>query len=180
MIDALRPVIDPLWRGLPTPEKARFLRHLRPFWDVHRHRTAPPAAETIAGEIARGTLHVMAGRILSVVDDDARATVTIRPRGAEQTLAIEAQGLLDATGFGRVAETDDPLLRNLMARGLARGGPFGLGLDATAGYRVVGPRGSGRLWALGPLLRGVLWECTAVPDIRNEAADLARIVEEAG
>lgn len=176
VIDSLRPAIDPLWRGLPMPEKARFLRHLRPFWDVHRHRTAPPAAEAIAQEIARGTLAVMAGRVVSVVDHAARATVAIRLRGAEQTLAIEVQGLLDATGFGRVAETNDPLVRNLIARKLAQGGPFGFGLDATADYRIVGPRPAGRLWALGPLLRGVLWECTAVPDIRNEAADLARIV----
>ncbi len=36
--------------------------------------------------------------------------------------------------------------------------------------------GGGPLWILGPLLRGVLWECTAVPDIRNEAAELAGLV----
>lgn len=176
VIDALRPVVDDLWRGLPMPEKARFLRHLRSFWDVHRHRTAPPSAETVAQEIARGTLSVMAGRVVSVADEAARTTVTIRPRGGAQTVAVEAQGLLDATGFGRVAGTDDPLVRSLIARGLAQGGPFGFGLDAGADYRVLGPRAGGRLWALGPLLRGVLWECTAVPDIRNEAADLARIV----
>ena len=75
-----------------------------------------------------------------------------------------------------MTETDDPLVRSLFARGLAQAGPFGFGLDATPDYRVVGPRSSGRLWALGPLLRGVLWECTAVPDIRNEAVDLARAV----
>jgi uncharacterized NAD(P)/FAD-binding protein YdhS len=180
VIDALRPVVDSIWRGLPLAERARFLRHVRPFWDVHRHRTAPPAAETIAEEIARGTLAVTAGRCLTVVDEAAGATVKIRPRGATRTRTIEVQGLVDATGFGRVAETDDPLVRNLIARGLAQGGPFGLGLDATADHRVVGPRGRGRIWALGPLLRGVLWECTAVPDIRNEAASLARIVAEAG
>ncbi|WP_236960652.1 hypothetical protein [Methylobacterium durans] len=89
---------------------------------------------------------------------------------------MDVQCVLDATGIGRVSETDDPLLRRLMARGLVRPGPFGLGLDAGADYRALGTRGSGRLWTLGPLLRGVLWECIAVPDIRNQAAEIAALV----
>jgi uncharacterized NAD(P)/FAD-binding protein YdhS len=176
VIDALRPITDTLWRSLPAPERARFLRHLRPFWDVHRHRTAPPAAETIADEIVRGGLTVRAGRILSVVDEPSQAIVTLRPRGGAAPIRLAVQGILDATGIGRVSETDDPLLRRLIARGLVRPGPFGIGLDATADYRTLGTRTSGRLWTLGPLLRGVLWECMAVPDIRNAAADLAAIV----
>ncbi|KAB1072965.1 FAD/NAD(P)-binding protein [Methylobacterium planeticum] len=176
VIDALRPVTDTLWRSLPPAERARFLRHLRPFWDVHRHRTAPPAAEMIAREIAAGGLSVGAARILSVVDAPAHAAVTLRPRGAGETLRLDVQAILDATGIGRVGETEDPLLRRLIARGLVRPGPFGIGLDAGPDYRVLGTRPGPRLWTLGPLLRGVLWECLAVPDIRNEAADLAGIV----
>jgi len=174
VIDALRPVTDTLWRALPAPEKDRFLRHLRPFWDVHRHRAAPPAAEAIADEIARGTLTVRAGRIRAITDTAAEARVTLRPRGAagDETLAVQC--ILDATGIGRVVETDDPLIRRLMARGLVRPGPFGLGLDAAPDLRALGPVEAGPLWVVGPLLRGVLWECTAVPDIRNQAAGLAQ------
>lgn len=176
VLDALRPVIDRLWRRLPPAERARFLRHLRPFWDIHRHRTAPPAAEAIAAEIARGTLTVQAGRILAIEDDAAHANVTIRPRGTTQAVRLDAQCILDATGIGQVAHSDDPLIRKLIARGLIQPGPFAFGLDASADFRVVGPAPTDRLWAVGPLLRGVLWECTAVPDIRNQAADLAAIV----
>lgn len=179
IVDALRPVIPSLWLGLPPLEKARFLRHLRPYWDVHRHRTAPPSAEAIVREMAGGTLTVIAGRILSVVDETVEAIVTVRPRGGAQNIEIVAQGVIDATGFGRLAETGGPLVRSLVTRGLAQDGPFGFGLDATSDYRVVGPRSSGRLWAIGPLMRGVLWECTAVPDIRNQAVELAEAVAQA-
>ncbi|TGD96170.1 FAD/NAD(P)-binding protein [Methylobacterium nonmethylotrophicum] len=175
VIDALRPIIGYLWRSLPGPERARFLRHLRPFWDVHRHRAAPPAAAAIAAEIAAGRLSVRAGRILAIADGPGGAAVTIRPRhgGADETLA--AQGIVDATGIGRIDETGDPLLRRLVLRGLARPDAFGLGLAAGDDYRLRATR-PGRLWTLGPLLRGTLWECVAVPDIRSQAAEVAALV----
>ena len=179
VIDALRPLTDTIWRGLPPTERARFLRHLRPFWDVHRHRTAPPAAATIAREIERGALTVRAGRLLAVEDEAAQAVVTLRLRGARAPERLGVQAMIDATGFGHLAQNRDPLLRRLSERGLVRPGPFGLGLDAGTDYRALGGtagEGAGPLWILGPLLRGVLWECTAVPDIRNEAADLAGLV----
>ncbi|MGN7127175.1 FAD/NAD(P)-binding protein [Methylorubrum thiocyanatum] len=179
VIDALRPLTDTIWRSLPPREQARFQRHLRPFWDVHRHRTAPPAARTIADEIARGALTVRAGRLLDIADEAAQAVVTLRLRGAERPERLAVQAMIDATGFGHLKESRDPLLRRLMDRGLVRPGPFGLGLDAGVDYRARGAspgEGRGPLWILGPLLRGVLWECTAVPDIRNEAADLAGLV----
>lgn len=176
VVDALRPITDELWTGLPPAEQARLLRHLRPYWDVHRHRTAPPAAETIAAEAERGTLRILAGRIDSVFDTDAHAVVTVRPRGSAGIVRIEPQAILDATGFSRLAETPDPLVRNLLARGLVRPGPFGLGLDATPDGRIRSAQGDAPLWALGPLLRGVLWECIAVPDIRDAAIGLAEAV----
>ncbi|MGU3359103.1 FAD/NAD(P)-binding protein [Methylobacterium sp. M6A4_1b] len=178
VIDALRPITDSLWAGLPPAEQARILRHVRPYWDVHRHRTAPPAAEAIAAEIRRGSLVVRAARILAVDDAPDRALVTIRPRGTDGRERIEVQGILDATGFSRLAETDDPLIRNLLARGLVRPGPFGLGIAAGPDGKVAGQPVDAPVWAFGPMLRGVVWECIAVPDIRDAARPLARAVAE--
>ncbi len=175
VIDALRPVIGYLWRSLPGPERARFLRHLRPFWDVHRHRAAPPAAEAIAREIAAGRLAVRAGRILAIADGPGEAVVTIRPRGGTTDETLPVQGIVDATGIGRIDETGDPLLRRLIVRGLARPDAFGLGLAAGDDYRLRAGRPD-RLWTLGPLLRGTVWECVAVPDIRSQAAEVAALV----
>ena len=41
IIDALRPNLRHLWMRLPEAERRRFLRHVRPYWEVHRHRMAP-------------------------------------------------------------------------------------------------------------------------------------------
>ena len=43
VVDGLRPHIPDLWRRLSLDERRRFLRHLRPWWDIHRHRMAPPS-----------------------------------------------------------------------------------------------------------------------------------------
>ena len=52
LIDALRPHLQGFWRGLPQPQRARFLRHLRSYWEVFRHRLAPTLAQR-----ARGSAH---------------------------------------------------------------------------------------------------------------------------
>lgn len=176
VLDALRPITDDIWSSLPTAERARFLRHLRPYWDVHRHRMAPPVAAAIDDEIVRGSLTVRAGRILSIVDEPAEALVRWQPRRAVYPETMRVQCILDATGFGTITGTRDPLLMRIIDRGLARPGPFGLGLEADAEFRLCGSKARQMLWTVGPLLRGVQWECTAVPDIRNSAARLAAIV----
>jgi uncharacterized NAD(P)/FAD-binding protein YdhS len=47
VIDGLRPQVQALWQALPLQEKRRFLRHLRPYWEVHRHRAAPPVMSAL-------------------------------------------------------------------------------------------------------------------------------------
>ncbi|HEV8128431.1 MAG TPA: FAD/NAD(P)-binding protein, partial [Candidatus Eisenbacteria bacterium] len=44
VFDSLRPETATLWATLPLQEKRRFLRHVRPYWEVHRHRIAPDIA----------------------------------------------------------------------------------------------------------------------------------------
>ena len=58
MIDSLRPVTASLWNRLPRDERRRFLRHARRYWDVHRHRMAPPNAALIDGWMNDGSLEV--------------------------------------------------------------------------------------------------------------------------
>ena len=178
VVDSLRGTSIDLWRGLPLSEQHRFLRHLRAFWDVHRHRMAPPAAEIIARECAGGGLTVLRGRVIGIEDRAGHARVTVRERSAAVSRVIEIQRIIDASGVGRVADTNDLLLRRLMARGLIRPDVLGLGLAVSDDLAVLDQRGEVGLplWTLGPLLRGTLWECTAVPDIRGQAAELARTV----
>jgi uncharacterized NAD(P)/FAD-binding protein YdhS len=87
--------------------------------------------------------------------------------------------VINATGpTGDVTRSDDPLVRDLIRRGLARPDPFRLGLDVDAGNRLLDVSGcaSRTLFAVGPVTRGAWWEINAVPDIRGQAAQVAAAV----
>jgi uncharacterized NAD(P)/FAD-binding protein YdhS len=186
VIDSLRPITARLWGRLPPAERARFLRHLRRAWDVHRHRMAPPHADMIEAMLAEGSLTVTAGRIrrLESGPDSVRVTYAARDGRGEKT--IEAQRVIMANGLEHISRTRDPLMKSLLDRGLVRLDSQGLGLDVTDGLNVIQADGTvaGDIWALGPIVRGVFWECVAVPDIRVQAAQVAvgvaaRLQEEA-
>lgn len=168
-IDSLRPHTQALWQAMSADDKRRFLRHARPWWDIHRHRLAPPIAERLADERNTGGLHLLAGRITA--SEGGAITIKLRKGGSQ---AFTVQRVFDATGFGPLQASADPLVRSLLDGGLARADALGLGLDADSELAVLEPDGSrGGLYAIGPMVRGVLWECTAVPDIRVQAARLA-------
>jgi uncharacterized NAD(P)/FAD-binding protein YdhS len=173
VIDSLRPVTSLLWRGLAPSERARFLRHLRPFWEIHRHRMAPSVAERFNALRRDGGLLVRRGRVKSITSDDTAADVCLQdPQSGLETLRV--QRVIYATGLGS-AGVDGGLLAQLRGQGLVRTDRLGMGLDVTDRLEVIGEDGTvtPRLWALGPILRGVFWECTAVPDIRVQARALA-------
>ena len=174
VVDSIRPDTQALWRGLPARDRARFLRHLRPFWDVHRHRLAPPVADRIEQLRADGYLRILRGRLGGIEQVDGTAWAVVRRRGAAPE-RIAVQRVVNATGTETAARTDDRLLRALLARGLVRLDGMGLGIEVTEALQTVDAQGraSASLWALGPLVRGMFWECTAVPDIRVQASHLA-------
>jgi len=176
-VDRLRPVTQRLWSALDPATRARFLRHLRPYWDVHRHRLAPAVADRIDAMIAGGRLHVVAGKVTGIAAAGAGLTLSWRPRGSEAAEAIAAARVVNCTGpQGDLTRTDDPLLATLHARGSIRPDPLRLGIEVDAQSRVVRRDGSidDRLHCIGPMTRGGLWEVVAVPDIRRQAWDLAR------
>jgi uncharacterized NAD(P)/FAD-binding protein YdhS len=181
VVDSLRPLTMQLWQSLPPAAQRRFLRHARPWWDVHRHRMAPPIAQQITGLVRQGYLQARAGSITGIEADGQRVWIRYRPPGAGESVSLEAQRVIDARGATPIGEAQDPLVTRMIERGLVRVDRHQLGLDVTPALQAVHRSGAVTpgLWALGPLVRGVFWECTAVPDIRVQAVQLAGSVEEA-
>jgi uncharacterized NAD(P)/FAD-binding protein YdhS len=174
-VDSLRPHSHPLWQSLDANQQLRFLRHARPWWDVHRHRIAPEVAATIARLVAEGRLEIMAGRILSAADTGSGLQVEIRRRGAPEARQMAFDFAFNCTGpLHSIDRTRDPLLRSLLDAGEAHPDQLNIGLEVDARSRVTGGE---RLWALGPLTKGRYWEIIAVPDIREQAAVVADDIE---
>jgi uncharacterized NAD(P)/FAD-binding protein YdhS len=175
VVDALRPHVRLLWRGLSPADRRRFVRHLRPYWEVHRHRMAPPVAEAVAELRARGRLRVVGGRIAGL--EPAPGGLRLRWRGRDGGAGeLLAQRVVDCRGPGTdYARLACPLTRQLLADGLARPDPCRLGLETTAQGALVGRDGAASpvLFGVGPVTRGTFWEITSVPDIRGQAEEVA-------
>ncbi len=175
-IDSMRPISQQLWQRLGVEQQRRFLRHARPWWDVHRHRIAPQVAGQIRGLVEQGRLEVLAGRITTVEPRGGHLNVAIGRRGGE-LVQREAAFAFNCTGpLGSIQRTRDPLLRQMLDEGLIASDELGIGLDVDERSRA-GPR----LWAVGPPTKGRFWEIVAVPDIRIQAEAVATdIAEELG
>ena len=170
VVDGMRPHLDRLWGALTPAEQDAFLRHLARPWECHRHRMPPRVAGTIAGLRRDGRLVVRAGGIREVrAGAGGRLAVTLADGVATYGAVV------NCAGPGRLPGSADPLVAGLLAAGLARVGPHGLGLDVDAAGRPVAADGvpHARLWLVGPLRRGALWETTAMPEIRAQAVRVA-------
>ncbi|URW76863.1 FAD/NAD(P)-binding protein [Sphingomonas donggukensis] len=176
-VDELRPFTQDMWANASEDERARFLRHLRPWWDVHRHRLAPEVYARLTAMIERGQLVVRGGKPSAFEPTDAGVRMHWRPRGADVTETLDVTRIVNAIGpQGDLTRTQDPLLASLHARGLIRPDAAHLGIDVDPDAATIGADGrtSDWLYALGPMTRGAFWEIVAVPDIRTQTWSLAR------
>lgn len=178
-IDRMRAVTPALWRGLSLEQQQRFLRHLRVWWDVHRHRAAPEVFSRAQELQSSGKLRVLAGEIVSAEKAGRQYEVYHRQRGSMVRHRIEVAAVVNCTGANLdLTRANDPLIQQLLSEGLARTHATGLGFDLDHDARVLDARGQvqGSLYAIGPITAGAFWESTAVPEIRARSAAIAATI----
>jgi uncharacterized NAD(P)/FAD-binding protein YdhS len=170
-VDSLRETTNELWLRLPIQEKKRFRRHLQHRWDVARHRMAPPIADVIEAELRNGTLEIREGHLQSIDASSVGAHITLR-----DSESFHVDRVINCTGpsmnYRRVAST---LLQNLFKRGLVTAGPLGAGFHCSQDGAVIDADGhaSEIIFNLGPGRLGDLLESIAIPEIRQQAVELA-------
>ena len=173
MMEGLRPITADLWRDADMATRSRIVRHLRPWWDVHRHRLAPRIGAHIDRLLAGDRLAVVSGRVKSITADADGVRLDWRPRQGPARPPLTARWLIDCTGPGHAPEADT-VTGPLLASGRARLDPLRLGLELDGSGRVLSADGSPdpRLFVLGPPARAAFWETIAVPDIRKRIEDV--------
>ena len=175
VLDAMRPATPALWRRMPPVERLRFMRHVRSFWEAHRHRMPPEPQARIDAHVAAGRLVVHAARLRALDEAAGGAEATIATRAGEVG-RLRVARVINCTGpesnFRRVRH---PLVLDLIGTGLARPDLLYMGLDVAEDGALRDEDGipSAKLWAMGSLRKGTLWETTAVPELRVQAAEVA-------
>ncbi|MGA7237056.1 MAG: FAD/NAD(P)-binding protein [Bryobacteraceae bacterium] len=174
-IDSLRPVSNDMWRGLSVGDQKRFLRHLKTYWEAHRHRMAPEIRQRMDQYRAEGKVHAIAGRLrdTSTHGTAIQARIALR-RGGEQLLEVDR--IVSCTGIQEnYRESPRGLIRRLIDKGLASANDMGTGFRADRHGALIDAEmhASSTLFTLGPPRLGEVFETTAVPEIRAQAKELA-------
>ncbi|RBC01419.1 pyridine nucleotide-disulfide oxidoreductase [Pseudomonas sp. MWU12-2115] len=181
-LDTVRAHIGRLWSQATDVQRRQFVRHVRPWWESHHHRSPPLSAALVERLHNEGRLRIQAASFkgLEPVAGEG-VSIRIRRRCEAETCVVQGAALINSSGieydWRRVAR---PLPQQLLARGLVRPGPLALGIAAAVDGAVLDAEGQAgsRLFAMGPPLRGMWWESTAVTDVALQAKALAaRLVE---
>jgi len=176
VIDSLRSQTPGIWQSLSLKERSRFLRHLRTYWDAHRHRIAPKIGRVLDYQIRTGQVQTHAGRIIGFEETSDGAEVTYRERSSQKLTHLAVEQVVNCTGPEMdCRKLESPLLASLLLLGLIRPDPLHLGLDCTEQGTLIDAEGvaSDFLFTIGPSRKGVVWETVAVPELRTQASDLA-------
>ncbi len=175
-MERIRPHGQALWQSLSIADQRRFLRHVVRQWDVHRHRIAPEVHAVLQAMLDRGQLRLHRGRLDTVMDDGRRLRVTTHTRDG-RTDEFDVDYVVNATGVEMRAQTmRNPLLHDVLGKGHAQPGPHGIGLKAARDGRMVDADGTAqpRVFILGSLRIGCVWESIAIPELRGQAETAVR------
>ena len=174
VVDSLRPHTQEIWLNLPVAEKKYFMQHLSRYWNVSRHRMPAEAAEVLDELQSTGQMTVMKGRLRRIQHLNGRFNVEFASDG--EVSHVEADAVINCIGSeSNFERLDSPLVKDLFAAGHVRRDVLALGLDSAPDGTIIGRDGtpSPVFKTLGTALKGVLWESTAVPEIRAQAKALA-------
>ncbi|MFJ2682551.1 FAD/NAD(P)-binding protein [Pseudomonas sp. NPDC087342] len=176
-LDTVRQHIGRLWSQATDVQRRQFVRHVRPWWESHHHRSPPLSAQLVARLHGEGRLRIQAASFNGLEPSvSGEVSIRIRRRGEAQTVIVSGAALINSSGieydWRRVAR---PLPQQLLARGLIKPGPLALGIAAAVDGAVLDAEGqvAQRLFAMGPPLRGMWWESTAIADVVSQAKALA-------
>jgi uncharacterized NAD(P)/FAD-binding protein YdhS len=162
VVDRFRREIHRIWNGWDDHERGRFIRHVRAYWDIHRHRVAPEIYREWNLYVQAGKVRIEAARVKSAVENREEIRVVLERRGSGECEKIYDR-VVNCTGAA-------PDLSLLEGRGYLRD-PLRVGVptDEIGRPLFTDGRADPHVFVLGPALRTRFWEMIAIPDLSGQA-----------
>jgi uncharacterized NAD(P)/FAD-binding protein YdhS len=175
LADLIRPHLAQIWMNWDTEEKKQFIRHVRPFWEMMRHRIPPESDQVIQQLIRKGQLQIRKARLekATVLDNG----ISVEWNEKQMPCKGVFQKLINCTGpQSNYRKLRSPLLQSLLDQGITMLDEIGLGILCTPEGQLINRSGSlqEKIHCIGPMLKAVRWETTAVREIREQAFMLAQ------
>ena len=176
VVDKLRAHTQRIWQSFSLEERREFLARYAARWNVSRHRIPSEIHRRLTTAIEDRRVQIVKGRIIGLEPSGSRIRVVVADDSGAR-LHLEGGFVVNCTGpNASFSQSAGPLYRNLLARGVVACDELDMGLRVNADLIPLDQRGapSQFLSALGPPLRGALWETTAVPELRAQAFQIAK------
>lgn len=167
MIHAFRSRLPSLWDEASDQEKLKFLRHVLPYWNIHRHRVHHHIMQQLEQMQVTKQLHLWRGRVISVGDGKA----CIRPRHNMTVKEIPCRTLINCMGPTlEMRPTQQKLIQSLLEKRFIKLDNLKLGIKVATSGAVLNNQQqvSATMFALGAPTKGTTWEISAVPEIRKQ------------
>jgi uncharacterized NAD(P)/FAD-binding protein YdhS len=178
VVDAMRPITQKLWKNLTSGEKRIFMSRLRRMWDAARHRIPEHIHEAVGKLSESGKLLQYSGRITEIYETENSLMVRFFDNKQKTIKEIAVSSVINCGG------PDTDLSRSVsgfpkicILKGMFRQDDLKLGIDVNPDtYEVIDRwnRPISNILAIGPLLKGVLWETTAIRELREQTEDVAK------
>lgn len=176
VLEAVRPYTQKIWQELSIEEKNRFMRHINHRWSKLRHRLPLQVYDFIQALIAKNQVELYAGKLISVEENQESLTVEFFNKESNSIIKKEVQRIINCIGpEGNISKVENPLINNMLTSGMIANDALSLGFNATGDGKIINKQGEivENLFTIGSGLRGILWESTAIPEIRVQAHQMA-------
>ena len=174
IIDSLRPYTQKLWGNLTPKEKDIFMKRLRHLWGVARHRIPQHIQEKIQNLRLSNKLHIISGKIINLEDFHSYVGVEFFNKKNNTLNKLKFSRVINCTGPNTniLDKNDDDFLKKLLVKGMIKQDDLKLGICAnTTTYQLKNSDDNiyKNIFVIGSLLKGELWESTAVNEIRKQS-----------
>lgn len=170
LIHVLREHVPSVWQQLSLADKKRFLRHVLPYWNIHRHRVHPALNALLQKLITLKQLQIIAGNVLSASNGNVR----IRERSTQKEIILPVNWLINCLGPALNLKNQQ-CLASLITSGDAQLDALQLGIVCNEAGALISKTNqvSTTYYILGAYRKGGSWETNAVPEIRQQVHELA-------
>lgn len=179
IIDSLRPYTQKIWNKMSKDEKTIFMSKLRHLWGVARHRIPQHIYEKIQKFRLDNKLNIISGRLLNIDDFESYVGVEFFDKKNNKTTKLKFSRIINCTGPNTdiSQQNDNDFLKNCLISGIIKQDDLKLGICAnTKTYQVINSENKtfDNIFTIGSLLKGELWESTAVNEIRNQSVVITK------
>jgi uncharacterized NAD(P)/FAD-binding protein YdhS len=178
LVDALRPHTQNIWQKMSHEERRFFMNKIRHLWGQARHRLPFVSYDFIQKEQISEKLIVLAGKLDAFTNNRSELHVTLANKKNKNKLTIPCAAVINCTGpESNYNNIEGNLLGKLVEKGVISQDALFLGIETDENFQIINKSLQKiPVFALGPLLKGKLWESTAVNELRIQAKNLAEII----